>query len=239
MLHVRQKQALRLLLVQLVLIVVNTGVFAAVWYCYYADRLDKPFYAKGDYAVGLSYLDQTGTVVNSGYDRLNVNLKLNQNIKPWLKIGTSTNFSMANSDMIKTATSNQNNGDEGVIRSALYYPPLYRIEEQPGYEEYQLVSNPLDYTAAMNKNKNYTIYSSNYANATLTKGLIFRTVFSYKASMNFNNRYFPKNLSFFFSPFIVNSHIIFCILWSITKYQLRIIDRKWNDIKIIDANSTF
>lgn len=51
MLHVRQKQALRLLLVQLVLIVVNTGVFAAVWYCYFADRLDKPFYAKGDYAV--------------------------------------------------------------------------------------------------------------------------------------------------------------------------------------------
>ena len=60
-----------------------------------------------------------------------MNLKLNQTIKPWLKIGTSTNFSMANSDMIKTATSNQNNGDEGVIRSALYYPPLYKIEEQP------------------------------------------------------------------------------------------------------------
>ncbi|WP_273369821.1 SusC/RagA family TonB-linked outer membrane protein [Alistipes megaguti] len=148
----------------------------------------------GDYSIGLSYLDQTGTVINSGYDRLNVNLKLNQNIKSWLKIGTSTNFSMANSDMIKTATSNQNNGDEGVIRSALYYPPLYKIEEQPGYEEYQLVSNPLDYTAALNKNRNYTIYSSNYANATLMKGLIFRTVFSYKASINFNNRYFPKNL---------------------------------------------
>ncbi|MEG0807420.1 MAG: TonB-dependent receptor [Alistipes sp.] len=148
----------------------------------------------GDYAIGLSYLNQKGTVINSGYDRITANIKLNQNIRSWLKIGTSTNISMANSKMIKTATSNQNNGDEGVIRSALYFPSIYEKEDEPGYEEYQLVSNPIDYTEALNSNKNYNIYSSNYANATILRGLIFRTLFSYKASLNFTNRYFPKSL---------------------------------------------
>ncbi len=150
--------------------------------------------AQGDYSVGLSYLDQQGTVINSGYDRLNTNVKLNQNIRKWLKVGTSTNFSVANSDIIKAATQNQNNGDEGVIRSALYFPPIYMAEDDPGYAEYQLVSNPIAYTTAMNKQRNYNIYTTNYLNATLVKGLIFRTVFSYKASINSINRYFPRDL---------------------------------------------
>ena len=56
MLHIRQKQALQLFFVQFVLIVLNTAVFAMVWYLYFADRLDKPFYAKGDYAVILLFV---------------------------------------------------------------------------------------------------------------------------------------------------------------------------------------
>lgn len=51
MLHVRQKQTIQLFAVQLILIVLNTAIFAAVWYFYYADRMYTPFYAKGDYAV--------------------------------------------------------------------------------------------------------------------------------------------------------------------------------------------
>ncbi len=148
----------------------------------------------GDYSVGLSYLDQEGTVINSAYNRVSINLKLNQNPRKWLKLGTSTNFSVANSDMVKAATNNKNNGDEGVIRSAIYYPPVYMMEEDPGYAEYQLVSNPISYTEALNKQRNYNIYSSNYANITLARGLIFRTVLSYKASINFMNRYFPRDL---------------------------------------------
>ncbi|MCX6307325.1 MAG: SusC/RagA family TonB-linked outer membrane protein, partial [Bacteroidia bacterium] len=101
----------------------------------------------GDYALGLAYLDQKGTVINSGYSRLSLNMKLNRQPFKWLKFGTTVNVSVANSDMIKSATSNQNNG-----------------------------------------------YSSNYLNLNLAKGLIFRTVFSYRASLNFANRYFSKRL---------------------------------------------
>lgn len=46
----------------------------------------------------------------------------------------------------------------------------------------------------MNKNKNYNIYSSNYANINLFKGLIFRTVLGANFSVNLANRYFPRYL---------------------------------------------
>ena len=148
----------------------------------------------GDFSVGLAYLNQRGIVVNSGFNRLSLNLKLNRQPLKWLKIGNTINVSVSNSDMIKSATSNQNNGDEGVVRSALYFPPIYRLDDNVGYEEYQIVTNPLDYANAMNKNKYYNIYTSNYMNLNLFKGLIFRTVFSYRASLNFANRYFSKSL---------------------------------------------
>ena len=148
----------------------------------------------GDYSLGLAYLNQKGTVVNSGYSRISFNLKLNRQPNKWLKFGNTINVSVANSDMIKSATSNQNNGDEGVIRSALYFPSIYRMEDNAGYEDYQIVTNPIDYANALNKNKNYNIYNSNYMNISLIKGLIFRTVFSYSSSINFANRYFSKRL---------------------------------------------
>lgn len=148
----------------------------------------------GDYSIGLSYLNQLGTVVNSGYNRLSLNLKLNRQVRKWLKLGTITNLSTSNSDMIKSATNNQNNGDEGVIRSALYFPATFKKEDNVSYEDFQLVTNPVDYTQALNKNKNYSIYSSNYANVILPKGFLFRTVFSIKASLNYANRYFSQKL---------------------------------------------
>lgn len=147
-----------------------------------------------DYALSISYLDQAGTVINSGYSRLSVNLKLNRQPLKWLKFGNTINLSIANSDMVKAATSNQNNGDEGVIRSALYFPPVYTLEDNIGYEDFQIVTNPVDYANALNKNRSYSLYNSNYINATLFKGFIFRTVFSYRASLNFANRYFSKQL---------------------------------------------
>lgn len=148
----------------------------------------------GDYSLGLSYLDQEGTVVNSGYSRLSLNLKLNRQVNKWLKFGNTINLSVSNSDMIKSATSNQNNGDEGVVRSALYFPSIYRLEDNVGYEDFQIVTNPIDYANSLNKNRNYNLYSSNYLNISLFKGFIFRSVFSYRASINFANRYFSKRL---------------------------------------------
>lgn len=147
-----------------------------------------------DYSISASYLDQQGTVVNSNYQRMTLKVSVNKKVKKWLKMGTSTNISISNSDMLKTATNNKNNGDEGVIRSAVYFPATYSVDEEISYGEYSIVTNPKHYTEALNKNKNYNIYSSNYANVTLAKGLMFRTVLGLNFSINRANRYFPKFL---------------------------------------------
>lgn len=148
-----------------------------------------------DYAVSGSFVDQKGTVINSGYQRTTFKVNLNKEIKPWLKMGTSTNFSTSTSKMLKTATQNQNNGDEGVIRSALYFPPTYLEDTDITLGEFSTVTNPKQYAEAYNRNVNYNLYTSNYANFTLAKGLIFRTVLGFNFSTNQANRYFPRTTS--------------------------------------------
>lgn len=149
---------------------------------------------KTDYSVSGSYLDQQGTIVNSNYRRATLKLNINSQVKSWIKIGTSTNLSFSNSDMVKNATSSNNNGDEGVVRSAVYFPATYKIDDEISYGEYSVVTNPIHYTEALNKNKNFNIYTSNYANINIFKGLVFRTVLGINASINFANRYFPRYL---------------------------------------------
>ena len=147
-----------------------------------------------DYAVGVAHLDQEGTVINSKYKRTTLKINLNRQVKDWIKIGTSTNISTSESDMLKTATKNRNNGDEGVIRSAIYFPSTYKVEDEITSGEYSIVTNPKNYADALNKNKNYNVYTTNYANITLAKGLIYRMVAGFNFSLNSANRYFPRNL---------------------------------------------
>ena len=147
-----------------------------------------------DYAVGGSYVDQQGVVINSDYTRSNIKVNLNKRVSKWLKFGTSTNVSHAMSNMLKTSTKNKNNGDEGVIRSALYYPANYTMEDNITLGEYSLVANPVQYTEALNQNENYNVYTSNYLNFTLAKGLTYRMVLGYSLSINQANRYFPSYL---------------------------------------------
>lgn len=147
-----------------------------------------------NYSVGGSFIDQQGVVINSDYSRSNIKVNIGKSIRKWLKFGTSSNISYAMSNMLKTSTKNRNNGDEGVIRSALYYPAHYTVEDQITLGEYSLVANPVQYTEALNQNKNYHVYTSNYINLNLAKGLTYRMTLGYSYSLNLANRYFPSFL---------------------------------------------
>lgn len=146
-----------------------------------------------DYSVSGGYMHQDGIVKNSGYTRYTLKTSLNKQIKDWLKIGSSISATFAESDVLKTATSNQNNGTEGVIRSAITFPAVYTTEELD--EEYSMVAVPTEYLTALNKNKNFNIRTSNYANINLAKGLIFRSVLGINYTQNNSNRYWPSDLA--------------------------------------------
>ena len=146
-----------------------------------------------DYTVSGGYLKQQGIVVNSDYNRYTLKTAINKQLRPWLKVGSSISTSFADSDILKTATSNQNNGTEGVVRSAITFPAVYTEDDLDG--EYTMVAVPTRYVEALNKNKNQVVRTSNYANFTLAKGLIFRTVLGFNYSHNDSNRYWPSYLA--------------------------------------------
>ena len=93
-----------------------------------------------DYAISGGYLNQEGIVEGSDYTRYTIKLNLNRQVKDWLKVGTSISGSFANSSIVKTATNNQNNGTEGIIRSALTYPATQTQDDLDN--EYSMVAVP-------------------------------------------------------------------------------------------------
>lgn len=56
MIHKKQKQKTALFLVQVIVIIINTLLFAAIWYGYYKSRMwGNTFYGKGDALVVALY----------------------------------------------------------------------------------------------------------------------------------------------------------------------------------------
>lgn len=144
-----------------------------------------------DYMVSGSYLDQQGIIVNSGFTRYNFRANVNKKFKKWLQMGSSANFSTALNKRQMTSTKNQ---DLGVVNAALYYFPTYTRENAPSGSEFQMIANPYAYTQILNQNKTYNFYTTNYLNATLAKGLIFRTVLSYSMNHTTGNLYYPRTI---------------------------------------------
>lgn len=146
-----------------------------------------------DYSVSGGYLIQEGTINGSDYSRYTIKTSINKEVKPWLKFGTSVSGTFAKSNVLKTATNNQNNGTEGVVRSAITYPASQTQEDLDN--EYSMVAVPTRYINALNENRNMTFRTSNYLNITLMDGLIFRTVLGYNYTRNDANKYWPSYLA--------------------------------------------
>lgn len=146
-----------------------------------------------DYSISGGYLNQEGIIRASNYKRYTVRLNVNKQVKSWLKVGTSIDGAFANSSIIKTATNNQNNGTEGVVRSAITYPATQTQDDLDN--EYTLVAVPNRYVEALNKNRNVLFRTSNYLNVKLAKGIIYRPVLGYTYTSNSANNYWPSFLA--------------------------------------------
>lgn len=146
-----------------------------------------------DYSISAGYFNQKGIVKGSDYTRYTLKTSINKEVRKWLKIGTSTSLTFGDMNAVKTATSNKNNGTEGIIRSAITYPATQTQDDLDN--EYSMVAVPTNYTKALNRNKNIAIRTSNYLNATIIKGLIYRMVIGYNYTRNDANRYFPTTLA--------------------------------------------
>jgi TonB-linked SusC/RagA family outer membrane protein len=81
------------------------------------------------YRVSGNYLKNDGIVRPASYDRYSIRMNLDNDVKDWLKIGTSLNYLRSRT---KDTPDNLSSGRGGVIMSALNTPPFLEIYNPDG-----------------------------------------------------------------------------------------------------------
>lgn len=136
------------------------------------------------YAISAGYLDQNGIAIGSGFKRQTLRGNIDAQIKKWLKGGI--NFSLADSKQQTSSTYN-------IIMTALTSQPSVAVRNtEGGYDgpdDQWMPDNPValaEITDNHNKKTNFRV--NTYLEATIIKGLTFKTELS--ADYNFNNYYY-------------------------------------------------
>jgi len=151
---------------------------------------------QGNHRIGFSYLDQEGTVINSNYKKFGISLNLNRNLGKRIKLGTSTSISKTTTNGVKTGTDKSDAASAGVIRSATTYPTS--ISDVEGYDEAgqgYFITNPVIYSRdVLNRVTSINIFSSNYLEVALMKGLKFRQNLGVNYGTSTRDQYYPRTV---------------------------------------------
>lgn len=150
----------------------------------------------GSHSLSMNYVNQEGTIINSGYKKIGLSVNLNRNLGKKVKVGTSTALSNSVTRGVKTGTDKSDAASAGVIRSAITYPPTIREEEEfDGTGEGFFITNPVIYARdVLNKVSGVTIFSSNYAEASLLKWFKFRQNLGFNFGYNTRDQYYPRSV---------------------------------------------
>lgn len=134
---------------------------------------------KNKYFVSGGYLSEEGMVAPAHFDRYSVRVNLDNQVRPWLKIGTSVSVLTINT---QDTPDNASSGRGGVIMSALNTPPFLSIYKndgsgwfdpnpfQPSWE------NPIAYMDGPDqKSRDSKLFGNVYADIKLLEGLNFKS----------------------------------------------------------------
>lgn len=125
---------------------------------------------KGYYSFSGNYMDQKGTIKESGFTRYGISLNISRHITDWLELGSSSHVSQSITDFQRTSSS-----DYGIIRSALIFPPTISPDAAPESDTDWLAANPAAYIrGARDQLKSINWFSSNYAEIKIMPWLKFR-----------------------------------------------------------------
>lgn len=141
---------------------------------------------KTTYAFSGGFLDQDGIALNSSFRRLSLRGNLDTQIKSWLRGGI--NFSFAESKQ-KVGT------DNNTIINALIQQPTVAVTSPDGTfdgpDDVWMPENPVGLASIRtNENRKTNFRFNTYLEATILKGLTFKTELS--ADWNFNNYYYHQ-----------------------------------------------
>ncbi len=147
--------------------------------------------SQGGYLMSFNYSDQQGSIVGSGYTRFGVRSNIWRKINRWIEAGMNTNFANSLTNFVNSSTS----GGDGVIYSALVFPPTYdaSINTQSENELNWLAANPYVYVReAFDEFRANNFYLSSYVEFTPLKGLKLRENIGFSYSGNDRNMYYNR-----------------------------------------------
>lgn len=145
---------------------------------------------KSTYAIGAGYLNQNGIATGSGFERFNLRANIDTQVKKWLKSGISLDLSNSNQKLTVS--------DESLIKTALKQTPVVAARNADGsFDGPQttefVMTNPLGLALLKeNYNEKTGIRGNTYLEATILKGLSFKTELSFDFGMNSSYKFSPS-----------------------------------------------
>ncbi len=142
-----------------------------------------------NYGLFLNYTDDEGIILNSYLKRYNARLTLDNQIKPWLKVGATLNYNTQDQRVADNGT-----GGNNIPRMLIEMIPIVPIKYPDGtygkrtdYPNMEGGDNPVAQANEVEILYKRRIFSGNgYANITLFPGLEFRSTLGVTTSANYN-----------------------------------------------------
>ena len=145
------------------------------------------------YYISGNYYNQEGTIIGSGLKRKTIRINLDNQVKPWLKLGVNGSYSSTGQTI--TLTNNSNNNYGNVIAMAIQQSPDVPVRNVDGtfggpsdivglgaMSGGNPVAQATTWHTLLTKNK---LQSNLYAQTTFLKDFTFRTDFG--SDLNWNN----------------------------------------------------
>jgi TonB-linked SusC/RagA family outer membrane protein len=145
-----------------------------------------------NYGLFLNYADDQGIIENSFLKRYNARLTIDNQVKPWLKVGATLNYNAQDQRAGNYGTGG-NNIPRGLIEMIPIIPITYpdgTYGKRTDYPNMEGGDNPVAQTREIQELARVRVFSGNgYANINLFKGLEFRTVLGVTTSGNYIPRF--------------------------------------------------
>jgi TonB-linked SusC/RagA family outer membrane protein len=151
---------------------------------------------KTTYYFSGNYYDQSGILINTGFNRYSFRLSVDQQVKSWLRAGVSANLSKTDQKLAVT------DGQQSVISSMLYNSPATPVKSFDGnYVNSTPVAgipfgnsqNPVALALLRNvQAKQSKAYGNLYAEIFFTKDLSLKNQINYDFQLNNNTEFQPN-----------------------------------------------
>ncbi len=150
---------------------------------------------KTRYYIGGGYFQQTGININSGFDRYNFKINLDQRVTDRFRVGTSLNTSRTHTN--GSVRSEAALGNSGTVLGALTQIPtipIYKADGTYGTNPYTLSDNPVgNLLETSNQAVVYQLQNNLYAEFDVLKDLTLRSTFGIDFRTSGENSFYSTN----------------------------------------------